>query len=106
MSPPTHDLEAHRRLATSATQELRAISRAASRLGEPELSQRCDELVERAESEVFRIAVVGEFKRGKSTLINALLGQEVLPSDVLPCSATLNRVVYGLQPLVRLRLRG
>jgi predicted GTPase len=105
MLSPVHDLEAHRRLAAAATQELRAISRAAGRLGVPEIAQRCDELVERAEQEVFRVAVVGEFKRGKSTLINALLGQEVLPSDVLPCSATLNRVVYGLQPLVRLRMR-
>lgn len=106
MSPAPHDLEAHRRFASAATQELRAIGRAAHRLDAPELAQRCEELVERAESEVFRVAVVGEFKRGKSTLINALLGQEVLPADVLPCSATLNRVVYGLQPLVRLRMRG
>ena len=29
----------------------------------------------------FTIAVVGEFKRGKSTFINALLGEEVLPSS-------------------------
>ena len=42
--------------------------------------------------EHFEVAIVGEFKRGKSTLINALLGQEVLPADVLPATATLNRV--------------
>jgi predicted GTPase len=54
------------------------------------------------EGEVFRVAVVGEFKRGKSTLINALLGQEILPADILPCSATLNRVTYALTPRVEL----
>jgi hypothetical protein len=50
----------------------------------------------------FNIAVVGEFKRGKSTFINALLGADALPSDVLPCSATLNRVTYGLKEAVRI----
>ena len=30
--------------------------------------------------ESFKVLVVGEFKRGKSTFINALLGEEVLPA--------------------------
>ena len=46
------------------------------------------------------MAIVGEFKRGKSTLINAILGQEVLPADVLPATATLNRVTYSKEPYV------
>ena len=53
----------------------------------------------------FTIAVVGEFKRGKSTFINALLGKEILPSDVAPTSATINRVTYGLKPSVRIVFR-
>ena len=53
----------------------------------------------------FTIAVVGEFKRGKSTFINALLGKEILPSDVAPTSATINRVTYGLRPAVRIVFR-
>jgi hypothetical protein len=43
---------------------------------------------------------VGEFKRGKSTLINALLGKDILPADVLPATATLNRVTYSAVPYV------
>lgn len=64
-----------------------------------------DEVLDRIEKDSFTIAVVGEFKRGKSTFINALLGQDILPSDILPCSATLNRVTYGLTPLVKVRFR-
>lgn len=60
-----------------------------------------DEVLKRIENDSFTVAVVGEFKRGKSTFINALLGQEILPSDILPCSATLNRVTYGLKPSVK-----
>lgn len=35
----------------------------------------------------FRLAVLGQFKRGKSTLLNALLGEELLPTDILPVTA-------------------
>lgn len=46
----------------------------------------------------FSIGIMGEFKRGKSTVINALLGQEIMPADILPCSATMNRVTYDTNP--------
>ena len=58
------------------------------------------ETIEKIAKEHFEVAIVGEFKRGKSTLINALLGQEVLPADVLPATATLNRVTYSEEPYV------
>lgn len=35
----------------------------------------------------FRLAVLGQFKRGKSTLLNALLGEALLPTDILPVTA-------------------
>lgn len=44
-------------------------------------------LGDRLRSLEFRVAVVGQFKRGKSTLLNALLGEEVLPSAVLPLTS-------------------
>ena len=43
----------------------------------------------------FYLAVVGEFKRGKSTMINSLLGQDILPSDILPTTATINILEYS-----------
>lgn len=64
-----------------------------------------NEMLDRIERHRFTIAVVGEFKRGKSTLVNALLGEEVLPADVLPTTATLNRVTYDLRPHVRIEYR-
>ncbi len=61
--------------------------------------------VEKNAKEHFEVAIVGEFKRGKSTLINALLGQEVLPADVLPATATLNRVTYSKEPYVMVKYK-
>ncbi len=40
------------------------------------------------------------WKRGKSTLINALLGQDVLPSGVVPVTSIITAIVYGEQPRV------
>src|SRR3990172_4044938 len=44
-------------------------------------------LSQRLISDRFHLAVLGQFKRGKSTLLNALLGKELLPSSVIPLTA-------------------
>lgn len=41
------------------------------------------------------VAVMGEFNAGKSSFLNRLLGQAVLPVGILPKTATLTRLVYG-----------
>ena len=43
----------------------------------------------------FNVAMVGQFKRGKSTLINALIGRELLPVDVTPLTSAITIVQYG-----------
>ena len=64
-----------------------------------------EEVLEKSANDAFSVAVIGEFKRGKSTLINALLEQDVLPTDAMPATATLNRVTYSLQPFAGHRVR-
>ncbi|MFB2878487.1 dynamin family protein [Floridanema aerugineum] len=44
---------------------------------------------------VFRLLVLGDMKRGKSTFLNALIGENLLPSDVNPCTAVLTLLRYG-----------
>jgi GTPase SAR1 family protein len=53
-----------------------------------------------------RVVVIGDFKRGKSTLVNALLGAQVAPSDALPETITINEFGYGETPRMFLRLEG
>lgn len=48
-------------------------------------------------SRLYRVAVIGAFKRGKSSLINALIGASVLPTDVLPLTAAITRLTYGTE---------
>jgi ribosome biogenesis GTPase A len=52
---------------------------------------RLEELRHRLEHERLQLAVLGQFKRGKSTFINALLGADVLPTGVIPLTAVANR---------------
>ncbi len=49
---------------------------------------------------VFRLMVLGDMKRGKSTFLNALIGENLLPSDVNPCTALLTILRYGIEKKV------
>jgi GTP-binding protein EngB required for normal cell division len=53
---------------------------------------------ERVASDAFRVMVVGEFKRGKSTLINAMLGADVLPAYSRPATAVLTELRWSASP--------
>ena len=52
-------------------------------------------LRDRLDAARLRVLAVGEAKRGKSTLINALLDREVLPSGVTPRTAVTTTVRYA-----------
>jgi GTP-binding protein EngB required for normal cell division len=54
-----------------------------------------DELLDKLPKEEFYLAMLGLFKRGKSTLINAILGGPILPSGVIPVTSVITRIRYG-----------
>jgi GTP-binding protein EngB required for normal cell division len=60
--------------------------------------QRLDELTQKLSSGQLSLVVLGQFKRGKSSLINALLGAEVLPTAVIPLTSIVTIVRYGPEP--------
>ena len=45
--------------------------------------------------EKFTLVVVGEFSRGKSTFVNAMLGKKVLPSSKRPTTNIISKIVYA-----------
>ncbi len=55
-----------------------------------------DEKIRGRRKDPFTIVVAGEFKRGKSSFINALLKEKIMPVDVTPETMTMNRLSYGL----------
>ena len=62
-------------------------------------------LLDRLAAARLRVLVAGEAKRGKSTLVNALLGREVLPSGVTPLTAVTTTVRYGDDEHAEVRFR-
>jgi GTPase Era involved in 16S rRNA processing len=60
------------------------------------------EVVTRLREDAFNVAVIGEFRRGKSTFINALLGENILPTDILPTTAAPNKVTWAMTPSAKI----
>ena len=60
---------------------------------------------EKLQDDRFRIIVLGSFKRGKSTFINALLGQEILPNFATPCTAVINEVKWCEEKRVKIHFK-
>lgn len=58
----------------------------------------CRQLQERITEGRFSLIVAGEFNRGKSSVVNALLGTAVLPVAVVPLTSVLTVIRHGAQP--------
>ena len=76
----------------AATEELKnlALSR-----NKPSAAKIMEETGRRLINNRFTLVVLGEFKRGKSTFINALLGKSLLPTAVIPLTAIPTVLEYG-----------
>src|SRR3990167_8745754 len=46
-------------------------------------------------SNCFNLVILGQFKRGKTTLINSLIGKEILPSSVVPLTSVVTILKYA-----------
>lgn len=50
---------------------------------------------ETAREQTLNLAVFGRFKAGKSSFLNHFLGQEILPTGVLPVTSVITEIAYG-----------
>ena len=83
--------------------ELEVLLKAAKWLGAERVRQQALDLEERTRAERFYVACLGQFKRGKSSLLNALIGAEVLPRGIVPVTAVPTIVRYGPELAARIR---
>ncbi len=54
-----------------------------------------DELMEKVRTNTLNLVVVGQFKRGKTCLINALMGVDLLPTAVVPLTSIVTVLTHG-----------
>ncbi|MGA8572348.1 MAG: dynamin family protein [Desulfobaccales bacterium] len=53
------------------------------------------QLLDKLRQNRFNLVILGAFKRGKSTLINALMGEAVLPTSIIPLTSVVTILGYG-----------
>jgi Dynamin family len=81
------------------------IAALAEEFSDDQISDSARSAAERIAAGRFYVACVGQFKRGKSTLLNALIGESILPSGVIPVTAVPTIVRFGERRQARVRLR-
>src|ERR1017187_3273682 len=74
-------------------------------LGAPYIADDGHALAARVAEGRFYLACIGQFKRGKSTLINALIGSPVLPVGFIPVTAVPTVIRFGARPRARVQAR-
>ena len=85
---------------------VRAAKQLFEALGVQEAAERCHALVVQLAEDRFNLAVVGQFKRGKSSLMNAVLGRNLLPTGLLPLTSAITTLCYGSKERVMLNRKG
>jgi hypothetical protein len=72
----------------------------------PSAAIRLGAMLERLLKGRLQVAVLGQFKRGKSTLVNALLGSSVLPAGVIPLTSIPTFISWGPVPRILVTYSG
>jgi len=87
-------------------QILREIHSASYQSKNDFLERAIGNLTQKLAEDRFYLTVIGQFSRGKSTLMNAILGKGYLPSGIIPTTSAITAVSYGSREKVVLRRAG
>ncbi len=92
-------LDQFRERTQEVTAALSTLTGLADGLGARTLKERVErELLRKLEEDRFHLVVVGEFNHGKTTFVNALLGESALATGVTPTTAAIHHLKYADQP--------
>ncbi|MGA3036197.1 MAG: dynamin family protein [Vulcanimicrobiaceae bacterium] len=78
-----------------AAAALHEIERIAWRHADEASAIEARSLINRSMGDELTVLIAGQFKRGKSTLINALIGNDILPTGALPLTSIATSVHFG-----------
>jgi len=93
------DADESLRAYTRAKQEVAKSVRSALDLirsrGDEQRIARCQALLVKLAEDRFNLVVLGQFKRGKSSLMNAIIGRDLLPTGLLPLTSVVTALRFG-----------
>ena len=91
-------LEADRRVQDAELErKIQRLKELCDEAGRKDLLHQLSNLEHHLSSSRFTVAVVGEFNRGKSTLVNRLIGLDIIPTSDIPTTSVPIRVVGSKQ---------
>ncbi len=89
-----------------ADSRLGTLARLAAEAGAERVAADAAAFAERVAEGRFYVACVGQFKRGKSTLLNALIGEPILPAGVVPVTTVVTVLRHGSRRGAQVRFAG
>jgi GTP-binding protein EngB required for normal cell division len=95
VGPDAGALRNYGKLKHQIVDAIRQLQRLLEQRGDTQGASGCHDLMVRLAEDRFTLAVVGQFKRGKSTLMNAIIGRDLLPTGVLPLTSAITVLKYG-----------
>jgi hypothetical protein len=98
-------LPAETSVSIDGSSRLLGLADLAQELGVEPVGEEARELAARVSEGRFYVACVGQFKRGKSTLLNALVGYAVVPTGFVPVTAVTTVIRFGDKLHARVRMR-
>ncbi len=96
-------LSSRRAINSDGAERLRRLGELGEELGADRVVEQAQELATRVAEGRFFLACIGQFKRGKSTVINALIGDSILPSGFIPVTTVPTVVRFGPERRARIR---
>jgi GTP-binding protein EngB required for normal cell division len=103
MSPVSNLAERAEAVRQKTLAVLRSLVDSGRAFGLPELPAGVEQCRQKLEENVYQVLVAGEAKRGKSTFVNALIGRDLLPTDVDIATSQVFRVCPADREAYRLR---
>jgi GTP-binding protein EngB required for normal cell division len=97
VAPDIDKLKAYTKAKQAVAREVRSLKQFLTQQGDPRGADACHELIVRLAEDRFNLAVLGQFKRGKSSLMNAVIGRDLLPTGVLPLTSAITVLRFGPQ---------
>jgi GTP-binding protein EngB required for normal cell division len=95
IGPDSSKLKDYTQTRLALAGQLRIVRESLATLGREKAERQYGELMVKLAEDRFTLAVMGQFNRGKSSLMNAIIGNELLPVGVLPTTSTITVLRYG-----------
>lgn len=90
-------LNHYKEIKTQLIGNMDRLAEISSRRGNQKIAENLKEIHEKLIENRFHLVVLGQFKRGKSTFINSIIGDKILPTSVVPLTSIVTMLKYGQQ---------